>query len=272
MITGDCHGVGGVEARLKDLSLYEGNVVGGTALIILGDAGLNFWLNKTERKHKRELSKYNIPIYCVRGNHEERPEYLGYQLQYDEDVNGEVYVDDDNDMIRYFQDGGEYVIDGLNVLTIGGAYSVDKDYRLQRAAAAGTSFTGWFPGEQLGEKERADIRTKVNGKYYDFILTHTCPYSWEPRDLFLGFIEQDKVDKTMEWFLQDIACETRWCIWCFGHYHANRAELPCVEQLYYSIRPLRTIFNDWTGEEHNWHYLEKSPQFYYKPTLKGEKI
>lgn len=207
-------------------------------------------------------------IYCVRGNHEERPENLGFQLQYDENVGGEVYVDDENDMLRYFQDGGEYVIDGLNVLTIGGAYSVDKEYRL--AAAGGVENSGWFPGEQLSEKERADILAKVKDKYYDFIFSHTAPLAWEPRDLFLSCIDQSKVDKTTELFLQDVAINTNWRIYCFGHYHADRAELPCVEQFYRSYRSIREIFDDWTGEEHNWRYLNKSPDFWNKPTLKGE--
>ena len=30
-----------------------------------------------------------------------------FQLEYDENVGGEVYIDDETPFIRYFQDGGE---------------------------------------------------------------------------------------------------------------------------------------------------------------------
>lgn len=269
-LVSDCHGVIAVKHRLENIFLNTNYKPEETAVIILGDASVNFWLTSRERKEKKKLGKFGTYIYCVRGNHEERPEYLGFQLQYDENVCGEVYVDSETPFIRYFQDGGEYCINGYDVLTIGGAYSVDKDYRL--AAAGGMENSGWFPGEQLTESERTDILNKVQDKYYDFIFTHTAPLAWEPRDLFLNFIDQSKVDKTMEYWLQRVAISAEWCIWCFGHYHADRAELPCVEQFYCSYRSLREIFNDWTGEEYNWKYLNKSPDFYIKPTFKGKEI
>lgn len=269
LVTGDCHGIIAVKHRLESIFLNTDYKPEETAVIILGDASVNFWLTSRERKEKKKLGKFGTYIYCVRGNHEERPEYLGFQLEYDENVEGEVYIDDETPFIRYFQDGGEYCIDGLNVLTIGGAYSVDKDYRL--AAAGGVENSGWFPGEQLSQQERLDILTKIYDKYYDFVFTHTAPISWEPRDLFLNCIDQSRVDKTTEEWLKVVAQDCKWCIWCFGHYHADRAELPCVEQFYRSYRPLREIFNDWTGEEQNWRYLPKSPDFWDKPTLKGEE-
>ena len=272
IVTGDCHGVIAVKHRIENIILNTDYQRDEMAVIILGDASVNFWLSSREKKEKKKLKNLGVMIYCVRGNHEERPEYLGYQLQYDENVGGEVYVDDENDMLRYFQDGGEYIIDGLNVLTIGGAYSVDKEYRLAAAAQAGETFTGWYPGEQLSDKERADILNKVKGKYYDVIFTHTAPLAWEPTDLFLSGIDQSKVDKTTEIWLQQIAYHTNWRVWCFGHYHADRAELPCVEQFYRSFCPIREIFDYWLDDDHTIRYLSKSPQFYYKPTFKGEKI
>lgn len=42
------------------------------------------------------------------------------------------------------------------------------------------------------------------GEKYDFVFTHTCPISWEPRDLFLPMINQGTVDRTMENWLDDV--------------------------------------------------------------------
>jgi 3-oxoacid CoA-transferase subunit A len=95
-------------------------------LIILGDAGFNFYLNKTDWKLKRNTNNTGYTIYCVRGNHEERPENLKIPLVYDEEVNGLVYCEKEFPNIKYFVDGSSYDIKGYSVLTIGGAYSVDK--------------------------------------------------------------------------------------------------------------------------------------------------
>lgn len=269
VVTGDCHGVIAVKHRLQAIYLNTNYIPEETAVIILGDASVNFWLSSRERKEKAKLKQLNTLIYCVRGNHEERPEYLGFELKYDENVGGEVYIDPENDLLRYFKDGGEYVIDGYDVLTVGGAYSVDKYYRI--AAAGGVENSGWFPGEQLTEQEQADILTKIKDKYYDFVLTHTAPLAWEPTDLFLNCIDQSKVDKTTEFFLQEVARNCKWCIWCFGHYHADRAELPCVQQFYNQYYTLAELFELWTGEDQQWRYIPKSPNFWMKPTLKGEE-
>lgn len=260
IVTGDTHGLSGVYKRIE--MIFSKSLINPkeSALIILGDAGFNFWLTNNERNRKKDLGKYGLYIYCVRGNHEERPENLGYNLIYDENVCGEVYLDADCEYIRYFQDGGEYIIDGYDVLTIGGAYSVDKNYRI--AAAGGVEGSGWFPGEQLTESEKVAIEEKVQDKYYDFVLTHTCPIQWEPRDLFLPFIDQDSVDKTTEKWLSKISQNIRWVIWCFGHYHASRAESPCVQQFYGDFATLHDIFECWTGDDKQWQYLHKSPNFW----------
>ena len=41
-------------------------------LIILGDAGINYYLDERDNKLKEQLNSYNIKLFCVQGNHEER--------------------------------------------------------------------------------------------------------------------------------------------------------------------------------------------------------
>ena len=222
-------------------------------IIILGDAGLNFYLNKTDIKHKKELDKYGFQIYCVRGNHEERPENLEYELVYDENVNGEVYIDQINPNIKYFKDGGEYDIEGHKTLVIGGAYSVDKKYRLLRAGLTEETNdpkkSGWFSDETLSNQEKYKIQVDILNKEYDLILTHTCPYEFEPTDLFLNFINQEEVDKSMEYFLDWVKDNIKWKVWLFGHYHADRVERPGVQQFYQSYNFLTDIFERWKNNE-----------------------
>ncbi len=262
IITGDTHGQ--VERRLHQITHnMDGIVPEETAVIILGDAGLNYYLNKTDHKNKQLGSAFGLRIYCVRGNHEARPQNIeGMKLIDDVDVGGKVYMQEEFPLIRYFVDGGEYTIAGKSVLVIGGAYSVDKYYRL--ALTAGRSFSGWFDDEQLNEEERAAISQKVAGRHYDLVLTHTAPIDWEPVDLFLNSIDQSTVDKSMENWLSELKNIITWGVWCFGHYHADRIEAPHVEQFFCEYEDLDEILKRWsrydkTGEL-NW-WLPKSPHF-----------
>lgn len=262
ILTGDTHGQ--VDMRLGNIARNMEYEKEQTAVIILGDAGVNFYCNKSEKKKKAQLSKWGMRVYCVRGNHEERPENLDYEVAWDEDVQGNVYMDPDNANIRYFMDGGEYNINGHSVLTIGGAYSVDKYWRLQRAAAAGHSFSGWFASEQLTADEMKEIYTKVQGKEYDFVFTHTCPFSWEPTDLFLGCVDQTTVETDMEVWMDFLKDHIKFGVWCFGHFHADRVERPCVEQFYWDYEDMEVVWNRWHGQKtwNNEWWLDKSPMFY----------
>ena len=233
-ITGDFHGrFEELYGRLEKIQEKQ------SAVIILGDSGFNYYLNKTDKKLKTKVSEYGFKIYCVRGNHEERPENVPGMIEvYDEDVKGVVYMEPDFPLIRYFLDGGEYEIEGYSVLTIGGAYSVDKDYRLLRGWK-------WFYDEQLHKEERKAIFDFVKGKHYDLVLTHTCPESLQPVDLFLPMIDQSKVDKTMEIYLEAVKDHIDWNVWLFGHFHASRIVDTGVEMFYTNIQRLRTVMNRW---------------------------
>ena len=188
------------------------------AVIILGDAGFNYFLNEKDQKAKDYVS-YHFPslvFYCVRGNHEQRPELLpNMKEEFDPYVQGFVYYEEEYPNIKYFKDGGEYNINGKQVLVIGGAYSIDKDYRLLNGWQ-------WFSEEQLNERERAAIAKKAQGKKYDAVFSHTCPVSWEPVDLFLPFVNQSKVDKSMEIWMDQIKDTFTWDKWFWGHYHSDR--------------------------------------------------
>lgn len=45
-------------------------------LIILGDVGINYYLNEKDKKLKEQLKNYNIKLFCVQENHEERPKNI----------------------------------------------------------------------------------------------------------------------------------------------------------------------------------------------------
>jgi len=261
LITGDTHGD---FTRFKN---YDKEIQNdeNTAVVILGDAGLNWTLDEHDAQVKNFLSKrYKFRIYCLRGNHEARPQNVpGMKLIYDYDICGEVYMQEKWPNIRFLKDWGIYRMGQHEVAIIGGAYSVDKWFRLDRGSI-------WYADEQLTDEEMVKATADLTNAEVDFVFTHTCPICWEPSDLFLDFIDQKRVDKSMELFLEEIAKCFDWKIWCFGHYHADRIERPGVEQFFKDTEELETIWERWkrykNGEELDW-WLVKSPMFYASDEL-----
>lgn len=202
-LTGDTHGrtaerLETLKSKHPDLEPAE------TALIILGDAGFNFYLNESDYKNKKQVNDMGYIVYCLRGNHEERPENIsGMIIMVDHDIHGEVYVESMFSNIRYLMDGNVYDFGVFTTLCIGGAYSVDKWYRLQNFRQS-NGWCGWFAEEQLFPDEMNYITKKVKNNYFDFVFTHTCPHCWEPTDLFISGIDQSAVDKSMEDWLDKL--------------------------------------------------------------------
>ena len=249
IVTGDTHGR--VHGRIVEIAnKYPEYKPEETGIIILGDVGLNYYLSRTEKKNKKIINESGYTLFCIRGNHERRPEDVpGMTTIYDSEVKNNLWIEEDFPNIKYLKDGYEYNFGGYHCLILGGAYSIDKWWRLQQAAARGESFSGWFENEQLNEEEREAILEEVWNCDYDFVFSHTAPISWEPTDLFLSFVDQSTVDKTTEYFLESVKeILGSWGIWCFGHYHADRIEAPCVEQFYYHSDTLDELWNRWYGK------------------------
>ena len=190
------------------------------------------------------------------------------KLVYDENVKGEVYMQDKWPNIRYFKDWGIYTIGRFKVAVIGGAYSVDKWYRLSNNYI-------WFKDEQLTDEEMLQCTIDLTNQKVDFVFTHTCPICWEPSDLFLNSINQSSVDKSMELFLEELAQCFDWKIFCFGHYHADRIERPYVEQFYRDTENIEELWERWKKysetKELDW-WLDKSENFYMTDYLLEDKI
>ena len=259
LITGDTHSrVKDRLAQIKDtMPEYDPSE---TAIIILGDVGFNYYKNKKDWKLKHHAAQFGYTLYCLRGNHEDRANNTkGTEIVYDKFVHGYVYMEQEFPNIKYFDDEvAEYEIMDKKILCIPGAYSVDKWYRLQNDWQ-------WFSQEQLTEEEMKYAEERFGGKHYDIILSHTCPIGWEPRDLFLNCIDQSKVDKTMEIWMEKFKDMIGWGIWCFAHYHTDRIERPYVEQFYIKVENIEDIWNRWQKytetKELDW-WLPKSTNFY----------
>lgn len=209
-ITGDTHGkFERIYEFCKKMKTDKSDI-----LCILGDVGINYFLNKNEKGIKQELSQLPITLFCIHGNHEERP--FNIQTYKTKLWNqGIVYYEEKYPNLIFAKDGEIYNINGKSILVIGGAYSVDKDYRILMKYR-------WFPDEQPNEKIKKYVERQVlKQNKFDLILSHTCPIETEPRHLFLGVIDQKKVDKSTEIWLQKISDFINFDNWYFGHFHGN---------------------------------------------------
>lgn len=250
-ITGDRHG------NFDDIFLFckKFKTTKNDILIILGDAGINYnvdnnpdyiismdgtipnvphYFNTTSSKElKRKLANLPITLFCIHGNHEARPEsVLGYQAKLWS--GGVVYFETEFNNILFAKDGEIFSILNKKFLVIGGAYSIDKSYRIAKYNMGWKQYK-WFSDEQITEKVKAEILYMIEDIVrVDVVLTHTCPKKYEPTEAFLQGLNQDDVDKSTEEFLNIIEEKLLYDSWYCGHYHTEK-KVDKIEFLFESI-------------------------------------
>lgn len=257
-VTGDIHG------DFSDLScrIKQNRIKTGDCLIILGDAGFNYFQNARDIILKSRANDLDIILFCIQGNHEIRPANIS---TYKTKVwnKGKVWYESDFPNLLFAKDGEIYNINGNKTLVIGGAYSVDKYYRAARffmnynsmiplpifknliKLAEGNNDIkpedkkevdeflisdnmafvnfSWWKDEQISEKDKEKINALLSAtNKFDIILSHTCPLKFEPTEVFIKGLNQDLVDKSMESWLNEIEEKTNYKKWYAGHFHTNK--------------------------------------------------
>lgn len=208
--TGDIHGVPWKIVRFVErMSLTNKDTI-----VILGDVGANYFLDERDAAMKSVLDKLGIDILCIHGNHEIRPANIkSYKLQ--EWKNGKVWCEESYPNLKFAKDGEVYHLDSKRYIAIGGAYSVDKYYRQVRGY-------GWWSDEQPDDEIKKYVEQQLAKGAYDNILSHTCPYKYEPRDMFLSGVDQSTVDSSTEEWLDKIESQYEYDNWLCGHWHTDR--------------------------------------------------
>ncbi|MDO4555558.1 MAG: metallophosphoesterase [Lachnospiraceae bacterium] len=210
-MTGDTHGG---FSRIEDFC-FKHNTTKDDVLIILGDAGINY-LGVRDIELKRKLASLPITLFCIHGNHEQRPESLPY-YHLTQWQDGNVYIEDAYPNLLFAKDGEIYNFNGHKTIVIGGAYSVDKDIRI-------ANHWGWWENEQPSEEIKAytEAQLEKNDWTIDMVFTHTVPLKYEPVECFLPGIDQSRVDKTTEIWLDTIENKLNYKKWYAGHYHTEK--------------------------------------------------
>ena len=200
-------------------------------MIILGDAGINYYLSGMDTLLKEELEDMPITLFCIHGNHEERPFNIPSYKE-SEWHGGTVYIEPKYPSLIFAKDGEIYDFGGQKYIVIGGAYSVDKYFRLLRGYQ-------WFPSEQPSDEIKAYVWSQLEkaGMRIDGVLSHTVPIGYIPIQALLPGIDQSRVDNSTEEWLGEIEKKLTYKHWYAGHFHVDCSSGP-IRLLFKAVEEL----------------------------------
>lgn len=177
---------------------------GADIIVHLGDYGYEFTA-QFRSQVERALTEAGLELWFVDGNHERFPKLLNYPLQPDgrRRVTGQVF---------HLPRGFRWEWDGVRFLALGGAYSIDRKWRVPHVS--------WWPEEEITHQQVADC---IAGGPADVLVSHDCPtgvdipglsetaHLWPPLDLIRAENHRLQLRRVTD------VVQPRW-IW-HGHYH-----------------------------------------------------
>jgi predicted phosphodiesterase len=208
-LTGDTHGSFN---RFSSNQFIDGkNLTKDDYVIILGDFG-GFWnyvLSKEEEYWLNWLNEKNWTTLFIDGNHENFNVINNFKNK--EMFNGNVGVFNDNYSIYHLKRGEIYQINGKSFFVMGGAESIDKNYRIE-------DISWWREELPSYDDYKNGIKNleKVNNKV-DYILTHS--YLIDEIN-FANFYKLEK-EKSLQDFYKYLKENVEYEKWYFGHFHDN---------------------------------------------------
>ncbi|MDR1470551.1 MAG: metallophosphoesterase [Spirochaetaceae bacterium] len=193
---------------------FGGEYSGITHHIIAGDCG--FLWPGCARQDRFHLSVLNCrsahrpwPVLCLFGNHENYDAITACE-KVDIGIGREVYKVLEN--VYYLPRGFIYTIDGLSMLCLGGALSIDKAYR--------TEHKSWWKDEYWSEAEEEDCFRRVSGQHVDYVVSHTGPQGIIG-DMFGKSIAAEKYIDLVAKFQDRLRKSLVFDHWFFGHFHED---------------------------------------------------
>ena len=205
---GDIHG----DTRSASYSMLYARDHDAERVFFVGDFGWQFddgFL--TEMKQIAERFDYSVEF--IDGNHE------NFDVLYDYDIEPDGYRHLTNNVL-HIPRGTAMQIDGIDVLFIGGASSIDRHYRM-----AGLE---WWPQELITSR---DIDKALDVPNVDVVVSHETP--WLPKlsnknnedeiaEWGYDFAEAIETSRQQRELLHEILDVKRPLFWYHGHHH-NRS-------------------------------------------------
>ena len=199
-ITGDTHGISNDKIYKSRNCEY---------LIILGDFGYyGNTLNKLIKgfdKIKYSDTNTDCKILVIDGNQEHFPKLETYPTC--QILGGEAKQLGPN--IYWLRRGEVYTLNGFKFLVFGGAFSIDRAWRVEGKS--------WFSEEEYNAQELKRLQENIvkHNYQFDYILTHDAPTSIVKRILY----PYTPVDNRTSQLLENIYATCQFKHWYFGHHH-----------------------------------------------------
>ena len=95
----------------------------------------------------------------------------------------------------------------------------------------------WWADEQPSKEIRQKVEKELNSRNWkvDAVLSHTTPLKYEPVEVFIPGLDQSKVDKSTETWLDSIEGRLEYKHWYAGHFHTEK-DIDRLTLLFGSIR------------------------------------
>ena len=154
LLLGDIHGYSVVLKRALEVAKETDAV----AIVQLGDFGM---FRDNEEQFREHIKDAHIPIYFIDGNHDDCVRWMNYEGI------GRVWNDRE---LYYIPRGTVMELDGRTIAVMGGAGSIDKQYRLEQNMH-------WDQYENISEDHINLLLKNATGKTIDMFLTHCPPNS-----------------------------------------------------------------------------------------------
>jgi len=189
LLAGDVHGNCSFVISLLDQARNKGC----DRIVQLGDWGA--WEHEADGRKfvadvERHATKRGIQILWLDGNHDNIS--LTLELHPERDDEGFHVV---TDHVRYVPRGHRWTWDGVRFAAFGGAYSIDKQWRLDKEKKRRKPGTLWFPEEEMTDAEF--YRHLADPTPVDVLLSHDKPRSsnpgWNRKDLPECWPNQDRI-------------------------------------------------------------------------------
>lgn len=171
-----------------------------------------FWHNS-----QKYIPEQEIPMYCVEGNHDD--------LTFMDPRGKEIEIAKN---VFYMPRGSIKKIGNLNFLFVGGAGSIDKNFRISQKL--------WWENEEINEEDFINTINKIKtfNQSIDIVVSHDMPGNLEhyfgldkPIPIFVRgrfLLNEDRVGWKTRDYLKKIYNELNNppLRWFFGHHHKNK--------------------------------------------------
>jgi hypothetical protein len=229
-LMGDTHGNAGVVVRALETFAAEGV----EKILHVGDFG--FWPGKHGRIFlslvNTALARRNQVLYVTPGNHEDYTFLNTLFAREDGWLEARSHI-------LVAPRGHRWTWEGVSFVSLGGAPSVDRRWRVESMRRVADSPPSWWPEEAITAE---DVERTIQGGYADVMVAHDAPlgvsqiesrialnpHGFHPDDLAYAYEGRQKMSQVVD--------VVRPKIFFHGHYH-----FPVDDRL--------EIFNENTGQD-----------------------